>query len=75
MAGEFVVVRTFGNRQEAELARGALSAAGIAATIASDDAGTLRPAMAWANGVQLVVRADEADEAAEILGGEAKRLD
>jgi hypothetical protein len=74
MEQEFVVVRTFNNRQEAELARGALRAAGIAATIASDDAGTLRPAMAFANGVQLVVRADEANEAEEILGGEAKRV-
>lgn len=67
------IVRTFSYRQEADLARGALNAAGIEAVVMSDDAGTLRPALAWANGVHLVVRAEDAEAAAEVLDTEAKR--
>ena len=71
---DFVVVRTFSTRQEAELAAGALHAAGIEAMLRADDAGGLRPALSWANGVAVIVRGDDADEAAEILDGEAKRI-
>ena len=74
MADDLVVVRTFHNRQEAELAAGALHAAGIESTIRSDDAGGLRPAMSWANGVKLIVRAEDAEIAAELLDVEATRL-
>ena len=74
MPDDFVVVRTFSTRQEAELAQSALHAAGIEALLRSDEAGGLQPAMAWSNGVALVVRDDDAEEAAEILDGEAKRL-
>jgi hypothetical protein len=75
MADDFVVVRTFSYRQEAELAQGALHAAGIESMLRSDDAGGLRPGLAFSNGVDLIVRTDEADAAAEILDAEAKRLD
>ena len=71
---DFVVVRTFSNRQEAELAVGALRAAGIESMLRTDDAGGLRPALSWSNGVELIVRNDDADEATEILNGEAKRI-
>jgi len=63
-----VVVRTFGNRIDADLARGALKAADIDSMVSSDDAGGLRPAMTLTNGVQLIVRAEDADRANEILG-------
>ena len=69
------IVRTFSNRQEAELALGAIRAAGIEAILRTDDAGGLRPALSWSNGVELVVRDDDAEEAAEILDGEAKRVE
>ena len=70
-----VVVRTFTTRQEAELARGALNAAGIDSMLRSDDAGGVRPALAWSNGVELIVHAEDADAAAEVLETEAKRIE
>ena len=74
MAEDFVILRTFSYRQEADLAQGALRAAGIDSMVRSDDSGGLRPGMAFSNGVELIVRAGDADEAAGILDDEAKRL-
>jgi hypothetical protein len=62
-----VVVRTFSDRVEAELAQGALEAAGIASMVRSDDAGGMRPAMAFSNGAELLVRAEDAGEAGDVL--------
>ncbi len=62
-----VVIRSFGDRIEAELAQSALEAAGIVAMVRSDDAGGLRPALAFSNGAQLVVRGEDAARADEIL--------
>ncbi len=64
---DLVVVATFADRPEAELAKGALEAAGIDAVVRSDDSGGLRPAMTFSNGAQLVVRAVDAEAAREIL--------
>lgn len=61
-----VVVRTFANRIEAELARSALEAADIESTIVDDDAGGTQPEL-WLRGVTLLVREDDVDRAAEIL--------
>ena len=69
---DLVVVATFGDRQEAELARGALEAAGIDAMVRSDDCEGLRPGLTFSNGAQLIVRASDADTAREILGTPAK---
>ena len=54
---ELVVVHSFGNRAEADLAKSALEAAGIDALVRSDDAGGLRPHMTFVNGAELLVRA------------------
>ncbi|HEY2904557.1 MAG TPA: DUF2007 domain-containing protein [Vicinamibacterales bacterium] len=62
-----VVVQSFGDRFEAELAQSALEAAGITSIVRSDDAGGMRPAMTFANGAELVVRTEDAERAAEIL--------
>ncbi len=62
-----VVVRSFGDRFEADLAQSALEAAGIESLIRSDDAGGMRPAMTFANGAELLVRAEDAERADEIL--------
>ena len=67
-----VVVAMFADRPEAELARGALEAAGIDAVVRSDDSGGLRPAMTFSNGAQVIVRAADADAAREILDTPAK---
>ena len=63
---EVVAVRTFGNRIEAELAHSALAAADIASTIVDDDGGGTQPEL-WLRGVTLMVRAEDAERAEEIL--------
>jgi hypothetical protein len=62
-----VVVRRFSDRVEAELAQGALEAAGIESMVRSDDAGGMRPAMAFSNGAEVLVRAEDAAEAGDVL--------
>ena len=65
---ELVVVRTFGNRPEADLAKSALEAAGIDAMVRADSCGDMRPWLAWAgDGYQVIVRADDVAEARGIL--------
>jgi Putative prokaryotic signal transducing protein len=63
-----VVVHSFNNRAEADLAKSALEAAGVDAMVQADDGGGMRPAMAWAgSGMQILVRAEDAEVAREIL--------
>jgi hypothetical protein len=63
---ELVVVKTFLNRTDAELARGALQANGIEAIVRADDVGGTRPAF-WMSGVQLLVRAEDLETANVVL--------
>ena len=65
---DLVVVRSFLNRFEAETARSALEAAGIDSLIRADDAGGMQVAMSMGHAVELLVRGEDADQAAEILG-------
>ena len=65
-ASELVVVRTFANMFDAEVAKSALDAAEIESLIRADDAGGMRPHM-WLAGVELIVRAEDAQHANEIL--------
>ncbi len=69
---DLVVVASFSNRPEADLARGALEAAGIDAVVRSDDTGAMRPHMAWSRGVEIIVRVEDVDHAREILHIPAK---
>jgi hypothetical protein len=62
-----VVVRTFLNRIDADLAQGALEAAGIDAMVGADDAEGNQPGL-WMGGVRVLVREEDLREAAEILG-------
>ena len=64
---ELVVIGTFLNRVEAEIAQGALEAAEIESIISADDAGGMRPDLARWGGVRLLVRAEDAEEAGKIL--------
>jgi hypothetical protein len=59
------VIRSFVNNVEAELARSALEAAGIESIIRADDGGGTYP---WGGGVELLVRPEDGDRAAEVLG-------
>lgn len=61
-----IVVRTFVNRIQADLAHSALEAAEIDSTIIDDDAGGTQPEL-WLRGVKLLVREDDVLRAAEIL--------
>ena len=67
---DLLVLRTYVNAFEAELARGALEAAGIDAMIRADDCGGTRPHL-WMGGVELLVRAEDAERADEVLANEA----
>jgi hypothetical protein len=64
---QLVVVGTFLNRIEAEIAQSALEAADIKAIVSADDAGDLQPGL-WMGGVRLLVRAEDAAQAGAILG-------
>ena len=69
---DLVVVQQFLNRFEADVAKSALDAADIPSLLRADDAAGLRPAMSLGSPVELLVRADDATRAAEILNQPAK---
>lgn len=65
---DLTVVRSFASQMEADLAKGALEAAGIEAIIQADTAGGMRPHIAWSSGgFKLVVRQEDADDARAVL--------
>ncbi len=66
---ELVVVRTFPNKIDADLAHGALESSGIASFVSADDAGGVEPSL-WTFGVRLLVRAEDLSKAREVLGPE-----
>ena len=68
---ELVVLRTFNNHVQADLARGALQAAGIEAMVRADDAGGQEVGLWTGNGVQVLVRAEDAAVAADVLNASA----
>lgn len=59
-------VGMFLTRVDAEIARGALEAEGVEATVAADDAAGTRPHL-WLSGVRLLVRAEDVERANAIL--------
>ena len=61
-----VVIRTFLNNVDAELARSALEAADIKSMIRADDCGGVRPHL-WMGGVELLVDESDTAMAEEIL--------
>lgn len=66
MSDSLITVATYINHPEADVARSALEAAGIDVLVQSDDCGGLRPHL-WLGGIQLLVRAEDADRAREVL--------
>jgi hypothetical protein len=69
---DLVVVGTFNDRIEAELAQSALEAAGIESMVRGDDAGGVQPGLWTAEGVDVLVREEDAANAREILDVEPK---
>lgn len=70
MDDELLVIRTFINNFEAQLAHSALEAAGIESLIRADDCGGSRPL-----DVELLVRAEDAARAEEVLTTEPAALE
>lgn len=70
---EPVVVRQFMSTVDAELAQGALRAAGIDAMVSADDCGGMRPHLQVGR-VALLVRPDDVAEAIRILDLPAQEL-
>jgi hypothetical protein len=64
---ELVPIAEYGTRPEAELAKAILEANEVAAAIAGDDAGGMNPWIHPATPVRLLVRAEHAERAREIL--------
>lgn len=67
MSDEIVVLRKFGNELDARFAATILEANGIPAQVIADTAGGAYPSLALLFPVRLLVRAEDAADAAEIL--------
>jgi hypothetical protein len=65
----WTIVQTFAHRIEAEIAKGYLEENGIAALIQADDAGGMRPDLAFMTGIRLLVETRHAARARELLDG------
>ena len=66
---KLMAVGTYPNKIDAELAQSALEAADIEAIVSADDAGGLQPGLWVGEGVRVLVRAEDAERAKEILSG------
>jgi hypothetical protein len=64
------VLRTFATAVEAGLAKSVLDSVGIDSMVRSDDKGGQNPALAFTRGVELLVRADDAAAATDMLDSE-----
>ena len=62
-----VVIRTYHNKFEADLARTTLEAAGIESMIRSDDYGGRGTNLSFILGIELLVRSEDAEDADQIL--------
>ena len=63
-----LVVKSFATEPDAGLAKSALEGAGIDAMIQADDAGGMRPHLAWTTGgFKILVREEDAAAALEVL--------
>ena len=71
---DLLVIATFINNIDAELAHSALEAAGIESLIRADDCGGPRPHL-WMGGITLLVREEDADRAREILNTAPEPMD
>ena len=70
---KLVVVKSYGSRAEAELAKGALEAAGIPVMTQADTVGGMREHIAWSSaGFQILVREEDATAAHDLLTSTAE---
>ncbi len=73
-ATDLVVLRLFGDELSARVAAMSLEANGIAAQVSADTAGGALPILAVGFPVRLIVRAEDAAAARELLDTEAPAL-
>jgi len=66
---DVVVLTTFPNHIQADLAQSALSAGGIESFVHADDAGGAQPGLWLGKGVQLLVRRSDLERASQIIEG------
>jgi hypothetical protein len=64
---KLVVVAEYSNKIEADLAQGALEAADIESMVSADDAGGVQPGLWTGEGVKVLVRAEDFEEAKKVL--------
>lgn len=67
MSDEVVVLKTFNNEIEADMAQLVLQEAGMTAFVFKDDAGGMEPQLQLTNGVRLVVNRVDARRAHKLL--------
>lgn len=70
-----VVLRNYANEWQAQLDASVLEANGVPAQVSADTAGGAYPSMALINPVRLLVRAEDAALAAEILDAPTEPAD
>ena len=75
MSWRLIVLQTFESRVQAELARGMLEGAGIAAVVSADDCGGMRPELRLNMGVRLLVAEGDAEDAQQVLDTRSQDLD
>lgn len=68
---ELVVLRTFNNHVDADLASSALEAMGIESMVRADDGGGMETGLWRSNGVQILVRSEDAELAKVVLSASA----
>lgn len=71
MSDRMVVIRSYSNEFEAQIARAELEAADIPVHLLSDGVGGVHPHLQFARGIRLAVPASEAEAALELLDMEA----
>jgi hypothetical protein len=70
-ADDLVILDTFTNHVQADLARSALDAMGIESMVRADDAGGENPGLGFGQGVQILVKARDAELAKMVITGSA----
>lgn len=67
MSDKPVLIKTFSNEADAEMAQQMLQEAGVRAFVLKDDAGGMEPHLQLTGGVRLLVGSSDAERAREIL--------
>ncbi len=62
-----VQIRVFTSEMEADIAKSALDAFGVDCVIGRDDCGGQRPHLSFSGGIRLLVRAEDAQRAEQVL--------